>query len=317
MNWQDRFRDAFKSSDELAQFLDVSLSPTPYPVYLPKSFAHKIKKAGPESALWKQFVPHSDENKLDGLVDPIGDSVRARTRGIVHRYQNRLLFFPTSMCPIQCRYCFRKNELHHNDPLFIPQQEELRSYLAGHPEVNEVIFSGGDPLVLSDDVLCRWLDIISEYSHIKFIRFHTRMPIILPERLNADFFSKMAKYQQRFHKMIIVLHCNHAEELDAEVELWAQEWRAHSFEFLTQSVLLKGVNDNLLDLKALIEKIIHLGWRPYYLHHPDQAKGAMHFTLDQQEGLDIFNLLRASISGWGLPQYIVDRPSAEGKTLVN
>lgn len=317
MSWQDQFRDAFKTSNELAQFLDVSLTETPYPVYLPKSFAAKIKTAGPQSALWKQFVPHATENLPGGLTDPIGDNIRARTRGIVHRYQNRLLFFPTSMCPVQCRYCFRKNELHQNDPLFIPQQEELRSYLAAHPEVNEVILSGGDPLVLSDEVLCRWLDIISEYEHIKFIRFHTRMPIILPERLNADFFSKLHKYHQRFHKMIIVLHCNHLEEFDSEIDLWAQEWRHHPFEFLTQSVLLKGVNDNLADLKGLIAKIIDLGWRPYYLHHPDQVQGAMHFTLTQQEGLELFNELRKSISGWGLPQYVIDTPSAEGKVLVN
>lgn len=317
MSWSEEFRGAIKSSKELAKFLGTELAESRYPIFIPRKFAQKIKEAGVQSALWKQFVPSASEESLEGFVDPIGDSICGQDRGIVHRYQNRLLFFPTAVCPIQCRYCFRKNELHSGEELFRPKREILANYLAAHSEVNEVIFSGGDPLILSDEVLFNWIDLIAQFKHVKYLRFHTRTPIILPERLNADFLGRLENYQERFQKIIFVIHCNHSSELTDDVKLSSQLWRKSPFEFLAQSVLLSGVNDEAATLKELFEELLNLGVRPYYLHHPDQARGAMHFYLPQERGLEILRELRSQLSGWALPSYVVDSPNARGKRPVN
>lgn len=317
MSWTQEFREAIKTTEELSKFLETELPKTRYPIFIPRKFAARIKSAGPMSALWKQFVPSELENSELGLIDPIGDSVCSEDRGIVHRYQNRLLFFPTSICPIQCRYCFRKNELHEGEELFRPKKKILENYLAAHTEVNEVIFSGGDPLILSDEIFFNWVDLISKFSHIKYIRFHTRTPIILPSRLNADFLGRLESYNERFEKIIFVVHSNHASEISDEVRLANELWKKSPFEFLTQSVLLAGVNDSAEALSELIDEFLQLGMRPYYLHHPDQARGAMHFTLSQVKGLEILRQLRTKVSGWALPHYVVDSPEAHGKRPVN
>ncbi len=317
VSWATEFREALRSTEELANFLEVELPTTRYPIFIPKKFAQKIKEAGNQSALWKQFVPSELEEVENGLIDPIGDGVCAEGRGIVHRYHNRVLFFPTAICPIQCRYCFRKNELHSGEELFRPKKEVLASYLKAHPEVEEVIFSGGDPLILSDEVLFAWIDLIGNFSHVKYLRFHTRTPVILPERLNADFLGRLETYQNRFEKIIFVVHSNHPSELGSEIERASELWRKSPFEFLTQSVLLSGVNDDADVLAELFRKFINLGMRPYYLHHPDQARGAMHFYLPQEKGLEILRSLRDRLSGWALPHYVVDSPEAQGKRPVN
>ncbi len=317
MNWSQELREAIKTTRELSLFLETDIVETRYPIFIPRKFAAKIKAAGPESALWRQFVPTQNEESLDGLIDPIGDTVCGQERGIVHRYQNRLLFFPTAVCPIQCRYCFRKNELHSGEELFRPKREILANYLRAHPEVSEVIFSGGDPLILSDEVLFNWIDLIAEFKHVKYLRFHTRTPIILPERLNADFLGRLENYQEHFHKILFVIHSNHPSELTDEVKKASQLWRKSPFEFLSQSVLLAGVNDDVEILKEFFEELVALGIRPYYLHHPDNARGTMHFNISKGNGLEILRKLRSHLSGWALPHYVVDSPDARGKRPVS
>ncbi|MBP9674155.1 MAG: KamA family radical SAM protein [Bacteriovoracaceae bacterium] len=317
LTWQDEMRSALRTPKEVSSFFNTTgPSDLSYPVFIPISFAQKIKKWGMDSALAKQFIPDAKENSSEGLIDPIGDHSRAQASQIIHRYQNRVLFLPTSICPILCRYCFRKNELSPLDPLFKNDFQKTLEYLETHKEIEEVIFSGGDPFILEDEKLSFYLKALSRIPHIKYIRFHTRTPIILPSRFTTKLLETLEEFSAHFKKIIIVIHTNHEQELDSEVEMLIKKFKNYSLELLSQSVLLKNINDDVLSLKNLFTKLDHLGVRPYYLHHPDQVRGGMHFYLPIEAGKEIYTKLRQELSGWMLPQYVIDSPEAHGKKLT-
>lgn len=315
-SWQDEFRQALRSTKDLASFLDIPQEnvQTGYPLFIPLHLAQRIKQLGPASALWKQFVPHPDEDHSLGYEDPIGDQVNFKGPQLIHRYHSRVLFMPTTHCPVDCRYCFRKNELAQKLDLFRPNFDETIEYLKQHPEVNEVILSGGDPLVLSDEKLLGLIEALAQVPSVRFLRFHSRVPVIIPSRINASFMRLLQKAQNLFDKVILVIHCNHLDELSLEVESTIGHLRQSGVELLSQSVLLKDVNDDVVSLKNLFLRLNQIGVRPYYLHHPDQAKGAMHFYLPLARGLELVKELRQQLSGWMLPQYILDGPDGQGKS---
>lgn len=315
-SWQDEVRTAFKQTSELEKFLDKPLAHLKhYRLFIPRSFAKRIKEAGMDSALAKQFLPSSvEENAFfqkNGLYDPIGDKAHAKGGQLVHRYKNRALFTPTTKCPINCRYCFRKNELNDTDEIFKPDFDKTLEYLLAHPEINEIIFSGGDPLFLSNKKIEFYLKAFSQIPTIRYIRFHTRFPVILPNRLDDELKLIIEKYSRHFSKILFVLHTNHVEEIS---ETLALRIKKSSFSWLSQTVLLKGVNDNQKDLLELFYRLDNLGVRPYYLHHPDHVKGAMHFYLSLEQGRRLYHTLRSELPGWLLPQYILDIPGGFGKT---
>lgn len=301
MSWQDVSR---------ATYINKSLE------YPEKISPHILQNISKSQALKKQFEFSSEEFEVSGgSADPIGDEKMSKGNGIIHRYQNRILYTPTQACPVNCRYCFRKNELNKGFKFFSANLESLKTYLRKHPEVEEVILTGGDPLILSDQNLEKIFKICLE-ENIKFIRIHTRTPIAIPERINDDFRNLIKKYQEKFCRIFFVLHCNHKDELTWEVKKSLDSLQSLKISLLTQSVLLKGVNDCELILKDLFENLVKLGFNPYYLHHPDKVKGAMHFYLSQDEGMRIYSALRQIVSGWAVPHYIIDSPSASGKKLL-
>ena len=320
-DWKQNFRDSLKNDRDLNQFFRTHDSQSfkqskSYPLFLPKAYAQKIKSlTGP---LAKQFLPNKieDEEAVQkmGLIDPIGDQEFQKVPQLIHRYKNRVLFTPTTKCPVICRYCFRKNELNQKLPLFKPQFEEVLQYLRQHEEVEEVIFTGGDPLILSDSQIQEYLEKFAELKSLKYVRFHTRTPIILPSRITQNFCSIIKKARRNFKKVTIALHSNHKEEIDEEVEEAILKLKETKATLLSQTVLLKGVNDNVEALQDLFLKLAELDVQPYYMHHPDKAKGAMHFYLSIEEGRRIYAGLRNILPGWAIPQYIVDIPGGEGKT---
>lgn len=314
--WKNALRGALRNSAELNEFFGLGLAATQYKIFLPLNFAQKIKSLGPLSALWKQFIPDEREDNLplqeSGLYDPIGDQVHSPLPGLVHRYQNRVLFFPTATCPIQCRYCFRKNELEDTDDLFMPKWDQILNYINQHQEINELIFSGGDPFILSNQKIHFLLTEFAKIPHLRFVRFHTRTPIILPERFDASLFATLAKFKPSFKQISIVVHVNHLEEIDFSVEEVLKNMAASHLVF-SQSVLLKGVNDSAQDLENLFSKLAELGVIPYYLHHPDQVKGAMHFTMSLEVGRRIYGQLQNRLPGWMIPKYVLDIPGGDGK----
>tara|TARA_R110000868_G_scaffold117600_6_gene312267 strand:- start:12289 stop:13326 length:1038 start_codon:yes stop_codon:yes gene_type:complete len=312
LDWRDDLTSAIKNHEELEAFFEQQFPRTTYPIFIPKTWAQRIKKFGVDSPLGKQFLPHEAELDANGMIDPIGDHNHSPTKQVVHRYSNRLLFFPTSVCPVQCRYCFRKNELHTNDELFRPDFEGVSRYVRDNPEVEEIIFSGGDPLMLSNDKLAKCFDHFSQLK-VPMIRLHTRMPVIMPERLDHGFFELLESAAQKFDVITVVLHLNHVDEISQELVTKMQRFRGLNIHWLSQSVLLKDVNDNTSDLKNLFMGLLKIGVKPYYLHHPDQVRGGMHFWLSIEKGRKIFASLRNQLPGHAIPQYVLDIPGGEGK----
>lgn len=311
-SWRQQLTRSLRSHEDLESFFSRSFAKTNYPIFIPRELAERIKSKGIDSPLGRQFLPHRDEFSESGLMDPIGDHTHSPTNQVVHRYQNRMLFFPTSVCPVQCRYCFRKNELHSNDDLFKPDFAGVQSYIEQHPEINEVIFSGGDPLMLSDDKLNQCLDHFEKLD-IPMIRFHTRMPVIVPGRLNDSFKKLLTKAAKQFEVVTVVIHLNHVDEITDELIEAMQSFRSLPIQWLSQSVLLKGVNDDTDTLKNLFLALLKIGIKPYYLHHPDQVRGGMHFWLSIEEGRRIFASLRNILPGHAIPQYMLDMPGGQGK----
>ncbi len=316
LSWQSDYRNALKNFREIKSFFNLDYDfKSHYTAFIPIAFAEKIKAAGEGSALWQQFIPVTEELNEKGKLDPIGDIDFSMSGGIIHRYNNRLLYTPTTNCPVICRYCFRKNELSENNDIFKTNLSKLAAYLKEHPEVNEVILTGGDPLVISNKKLDDIFHVLSELN-ISFVRIHTRTPIIIPSRIDTGLIEVFKKYQVHFQRINFVLHTNHTDEIDQEVEDALNRLRETSIKKLTQSVLLKGINDSSEALQELINKIISVDFTPYYLHHPDQARGAMHFHMPLEEGRKVYAKLRKNLSGWALPSYVIDQTEGAGKQFA-
>jgi lysine 2,3-aminomutase len=316
VNWQNEFTNALRTHEDITAFFQCEFPKTHYPLFIPKHFAKKVLKRGPDSALWKQFLPHADEeNALSGRYDPIGDKTYSVGNQLIHRYHNRVLFTPTTICPVLCRYCFRKNELAdpHKDDLFQQNFKEAKNYLLSHPEINEIIFTGGDPLILSNEKIAGHLQDFSEIPSLKFVRFHSRTPIILPSRIDEGFLAVMTSARHMFKRALFMIHVNHLEELDDDVIAAIERLHLAGIELFSQTVLLKGVNDKTEVLYELFLRLAELNIKPYYLHHPDQTLGAMHFTLSLEEGRRIVQPLHNLLPGWATPQYVIDIPGGEGK----
>jgi lysine 2,3-aminomutase len=316
--WQDSFRNALKSVKQINEFFELNLPELPYDILIPTTLALRIKEQGLEGVLAKQFLPSAMEiesSQAEGLKDPIGDQKYSRPGQIIHRYPNRVLFLPTTVCPVVCRYCFRKNELSTKDEIFKADFEKTMSYLKEHPEIEEVIFSGGDPLMLSNNKLSFYLEEFSTIEHIKYIRLHTRAPASLPNRIDSDLLGILDTYAGKFETLSIGIHINHEDEIDADVERGIKSLSSlNSLNLLSQTVLLKDINDDAEILEKLFKKINKLGVRPYYLHHPDQVQGGMHYQIDIPSGRIIFATLRKKLPGWLIPQYVLDIPEGHGKT---
>jgi lysine 2,3-aminomutase len=326
--WQKIYRDSFHKQQDLAKFLGVAEMPhssDSFETLVSQGLAERIKAAGPSSVLWKQYVPSflEQEVEFDGapvasMLDPIGDKAHLSSKQIIHRYKNRVLFMPTSRCGVICRYCFRKNLLGEkaDKEIFRPNFEETLNYLRNHPEIEEIIFSGGDPLMLSDEKIRFYGESFAQIPHIKYLRFHTRIPMVMPERLDQGFLATVLELKKKFSQVVMALHVNHLDEFTPEISHALQALTGQGVKLISQTVLLKGVNDNIADLKNLFEGLGERGIAPYYLHHPDRVKGGMHFYLPLREGRDLYRQLRDEVPGWLLPHYIIDIPGGGGKTTA-
>lgn len=315
-SWTKTFQESFRDLQSLSAFLGWEAPSTVekiYPVFVPKDLARRMKSQGPSGVLAREFFPQHEELVDQGYLDPIGDRRFNTAPQLIHRYPNRVLFTATSVCPVNCRYCFRKNELSPKDELFEQDFEETLSYLRSHPEVSEIIFTGGDPLTLSDQKLDRYLEAFASIPHIKDVRFHTRYPVILPERIDEGFLSLLGKWKCHFRTVSLAVHANHLSEFSCRARAALRELSAARIQLLSQTVLLKGVNDSAGELKSLMEFFIDHGVRPYYLHHPDQVRGGLHFYLSLEEGRKLYGELRSLLPGWAIPQYVIDVPGGEGK----
>lgn len=284
-----------------------------YSIAIPAGLAALIDPADPADPIARQFVPDPAELIATGdeLADPIGDETHSPLRGLVHRYPDRVLLMPTLSCPVYCRYCFRRDRV--GRAAGTPNADDLEAacrYIEDHPAIREVILTGGDPLSLSDARLARLITRLNAVPHLINIRIHTRVPVALPDRVTDGLVAAL----QSDIPVWMALHTNHARELTDDVAAACDRLTRGGIPLLSQTVLLKGVNDNLETLTDLMRRLVALKVKPYYLHHPDRARGTAKFRLTLAEGRALVAALRGNISGLCQPTYVVDIPGGHGKT---
>lgn len=324
LNWKNKLTQSFRNIEELYNYLNWPLheelisTGKKYPLFIPKNLADKMKAEGPNGVLAKEFLPSPLEidNQLNtfGIFDPIGDKTYLKAPQLIHRYKSRALFTPTSICPVHCRYCFRKNELSATEDIFQNDFEVTLAYLNDHPEISEIIFTGGDPLTLSNEKIENYLNSFGQIKSIQHIRFHTRYPIILPERIDEGFVDLMNRFSSHFSTISMAIHSNHLAEFDEFNSRAIKKLAKTNLQLLGQTVLLRDINDSENALLDLMNKFIELKIRPYYLHHPDRVQGGMHFYLPISKGRKLYQSLRLNLPGWAIPQYMIDIPNGHGKT---
>lgn len=286
----------------------IGISPT---------IADLIDPGNPDDPIARQFIPDPRELAIlpEERSDPIGDDAASPLEGIVHRYPDRVLLKLLHVCPVYCRFCFRREVVGPGSPVHLAPAALDRAidYIAQHPEIWEVILTGGDPLVLSErrlrDVFARLHDI----AHVKVLRIHTRVPVVEPD-LVTDGLAEALRLAGK--TLYVVLHANHPRELTEAARAACARLIDAGIPMLSQSVLLRGINDDVETLAALMRGFVEMRVKPYYLHHPDLAKGTAHFRLSIAEGQRLVAALRGHLSGLCQPQYVLDIPGGFGKVPI-
>lgn len=264
-----------------------------------------------------QFIPSSREVNIldDEHEDPTGDDPHSPVRGIVHRYPDRVLFKVSNVCAVYCRYCFRREKIGAGSEHLNPEDfENAFAYIEKNPDVWEVILTGGDPFTLSSDKLKRIIERLNHVEHVKVLRIHSRIPVANPSLIDDTTLSVLKSYSKSLQ---IVLHINHADEMTGAAANVLRQMHLSGCSLSSQSVLLKGVNDNSETLENLFRSLIAHQVQPYYLHHLDRAKGTSHFRVSLERGQELMQSLQGRVSGICLPRYVVDIPGGYGKVPIN
>jgi len=283
-----------------------------YAIAVTEDIAKLIDRAGDPIA--RQFIPSEAELKTtpEERADPIGDAAHSPVPGIVHRHKDRVLFKLVHACPVYCRFCFRREMVGPNGETALPPQgfEAALAYIAAHSEIWEVILTGGDPFILSarraEEVSRR----LAAIPHVKVIRWHTRVPVVDPAHIDDDF---VAALLVPGATTIVALHANHPAEMTLEARAACARLIDAGIPMLSQSVLLRGVNDDVETLAALMRAFVENRIKPYYLHHADLAPGTSYFRVPIEEGQRLMRELRARVSGLCVPQYVIDIPGGHAK----
>ena len=287
----------------------LSLAVTPH-------YFNLIERENPDCPIRRQIIPHVGEGTVSPaeMADPCGEDSHMPVPGLVHRYPDRVLFLVTDRCASYCRYCTRsrvvsgagEQELHTDF-------DEAIAYLEKHTEVRDVLLSGGDPLLFSDEKLDALLGRLRAIPHIEFVRIGTRVPIFLPQRITPQLCAILKKH----HPLWMSIHTNHPRELTTEVRDALAMLADHGVPLGNQSVLLAGVNDSLPVMKSLVQKLLRCRVRPYYLYQCDLIQGSAHLRAPVAKGIEIIEGLRGHTTGYAVPQFVIDAPGGGGKVPVN
>lgn len=307
--WQHALRGAFSKPADLLAYLDLdpalpvldSERLADFPLRVPRGFAERMRKGDPDDPLFLQVWPRGAEAlAVEGFgLDAVGDMAKLKPGGIVHKYQHRVLVMTTGACGVHCRYCFRRHFPYSEALAARDHWREALAQIAADESITEVILSGGDPLSLSDDKLGEFIDGLDRIAHVRRLRLHTRQIVVLPERVDDGLVERLANTRL---DTVIVLHANHANELDAKVADACVRLRQIGVTLLNQAVLLRRVNDRVDALKALSERLFECGVLPYYLHLLDRVDGAAHFEVDEHTALGLMRELSAQLPGYLVPR---------------
>lgn len=318
--WQRELSRAFTRAAELLAYLELpadlpSLPARDFPLRVPRGFAARMKKGDAGDPLFRQVWIHPGEalDTAGFATDAVGDLAKVRPGGIIHKYQGRALVVATGACAVHCRYCFRRHFPYGELLAARDHWRETLQELAADRSIHEVILSGGDPLSLPDEKLAEFAQALEFIPHVSRLRLHTRQPIVLPERVDDSLLTWLRR--GRLQK-IIVLHVNHANELDESVRTALARLRGLGLPLLNQSVLLRGVNDSPDALATLSEDLFKAGVMPYYLHMLDRVKGAAHHEVPEDEARSLMRACAARLPGYLMPRLVREDAGAAAKTPV-
>jgi lysine 2,3-aminomutase len=284
-----------------------------YPYKVSGYYAGLIKSVG--DAIWKQCMP--DPLELDDMAqdpDPLSENLLSPVPGLIHRYPDRVVLLVSNRCPVYCRFCMRKRHVGSGEGLVTNAVTFARAveYIRTHPAIRDVILSGGDPLMLDDASLCNILEQLRSIPHVKIIRIGSRVPVTFPERITSDLCSIL----RRFHPLYINTHFNHPLEITNESSQACGMLADAGIPLGNQSVLLRGVNDDVSIMRNLMTGLLELRVKPYYIHQMDLIKGTAHFRTPIAKGLEIIRSLRGHVSGLAVPHFVIDLPNGKGKVAL-
>ena len=288
-----------------------------YAVAITPAMAELIDRDDPDDPIARQFVPQSAEleSRPPERTDPIGDDAFSPVEGIVHRCADRVLLKLVHTCPVYCRFCFRREMVGPGGrrSLTADKRDAAYRYISQHPEIWEVILTGGDPLVLAPSLLCEVVGTLAAIDHVKIVRLHTRMPAVAPERITAELVEALRAPGATTY---VALHANHPRELSPAARAACARIVDAGIPMLSQTVLLRGVNDDVDTLSALMRAFVECRIKPYYLHHPDLAPGTGHLRSSIAAGQDLMRQMRGRVSGLCQPAYVLDIPDGAGKVPI-
>jgi EF-P beta-lysylation protein EpmB len=321
--WQQELQSAFTDIEQLLTYLqlkEADLTPhraasKGFPLLVTRSYAERIKKSDWNDPLLLQVLPQPDELQQHPsyLNDPVGDAQASVLPGLIHKYHGRVLVVTTGACAIHCRYCFRREFPYSDNSAHRSQLEAINDYLSEHKEVTEVILSGGDPLTLSDSRFRHLIESLSKNQQIDRIRIHTRLPIVLPSRINLDLLDTLGATSK---KVVMVIHANHPNELSNEVAETLFKLKEIGVTLLNQTVLLKGINDNADTLTRLSLRLFECHTLPYYLHTLDKVAGAMHFDSTVEHAVKIHQQIQIYLPGYLVPKLVREEEGMAHKTIL-
>ena len=319
--WLTELAQAFNNPIDLLQFLNLNPADFEtdiaarklFALRVPRAFADKMEKGNPNDPLFLQAMSLQAEFvETEGFVaDPLEEQ-QSPAPNILHKYHNRLLFMVKNSCAINCRYCFRRHFPYDEVKSGKAVWAESLLYIAAHSELEEVIFSGGDPLMAKDSELDWLLNEIEQIPHIKTLRIHSRLPVVIPNRITAELCDRLS--QSRLN-VVLVTHINHANEIDAQFAEKMEKLKNVGVVLLNQSVMLKGINDNAQTLKTLSDRLFEVGILPYYLHLFDKVSGASHFYIEDAQAVEIYRELQKITSGYLVPKLAREIAKEPNKTL--
>jgi EF-P beta-lysylation protein EpmB len=317
--WRGQLREAVRDPVALLYELGLDSDDVPtasrFPMLVPRPFIARMRRGDRHDPLLLQVLPDRGEfRRAAGYTDdPVGDRHSSAARGVLHKYRGRVLLVTTGACAVHCRYCFRQAFPYSSEHAGTARWRAALDYIAGEPDIEEVILSGGDPLMLSTARLRELTDRLARIPHLRRFRIHTRLPVILPERVTDDLLEWLGSLRW---PCVMVIHANHAREFDVSVAAGLEKIRARGVHVLNQAVLLAGVNDSERRLADLMRSSFEAGALPYYLHMLDAVSGAQRFESSDREALEMMDGLRRELSGYLVPRLVRERSGEPYKLPV-
>src|SRR5690554_2544926 len=322
-DWQDELSHAIKNPATLLQMLGLenkleaidANALKQFPLRVTQSYINKMRYADATDPLLRQVFPLIDEAiEVEGFsADPVGDYLAVKSPGILHKYRGRALLLTTGACAIHCRYCFRRHFPYNDSNPLASQWQQSMNALRNDCSIREIILSGGDPLALTDAKLAVMIEDLQTIPHLKRLRIHTRLPLVLPKRITDSLLEWI--HASRL-QIIMVIHANHANEIDAETAEALKRLRDAGCELFNQAVLLKGVNNSAQTLIELSERLSDVYVVPYYLHLLDKVQGAGHFDVEERQGIALIAAMRSELPGYLVPRLVREQQGEASKTII-